>query len=44
MHLFDPSAATGFVASVIVLLGLWMFLDGFCHLVLAMSSDGVSIG
>jgi hypothetical protein len=29
MHLFVPFAATGFVASVIVLLGLWMFLDGF---------------
>jgi len=29
MHLFAPFAATGFVASFIILLGLWMFLDGF---------------
>jgi hypothetical protein len=29
MHLLDPFATTRFVASLIVLLGVWMFLGGF---------------
>jgi len=43
MHLFDSFAFTGFVASLIFLLGLWMFLEVFCWLMPAISFGGVSI-